>query len=49
MKPTFGLELINRRYSSPHNLKGNKLSLHSLNRTMKMKFKKVEEIKTARS
>ena len=45
----FGLEKINNRYSVPNNLKGNKLSFENMNRTMKLKYKKVEEINTSRS
>ena len=47
--PRFGLERINRRYSTPNNMRGNKLSISNMNKTMKMKLKKVEDIKTARS
>lgn len=45
----FGIERLSRRYSTPNNLKGNKLSCESMNKTMKLKLHKVDDIRTARS
>jgi hypothetical protein len=45
----FGIERINNRYSTPKNLRGHKLSCENMNRTMKLKLKKIDEIKTSRS
>ena len=46
----FGLERIEgKRYSTPNNFRGGKLSFENLNKTMRMKLKKVEDINTSRS
>jgi hypothetical protein len=45
----FGLEKINNRYSTPNSMRGGKLSVDNKNRTMKMKLKKIEDIRSARS
>lgn len=37
----FGIERINNRYSTPNNLRGHKLSTENMNRTMKLKLKKI--------
>ena len=45
----FGIERFNNRYSTPNSLRGHKISCESMNKTMKLKLKKIDEIKTSRS
>ena len=47
--PRFGIERVNKRYSTPSGFQGNKLSTGNMNKTLRLKFKKVEEIRSSRS
>ena len=48
-RPVFGIEKISRRYSTPNNWKGSKLSAQNMSKTMSLKFKKINAIRTART
>ena len=41
--------MLKQRSTTPNNLKGNKLRTGSVGRIMRLKLKKIEEIRTSRS